>query len=155
MSRIAIAFATILCLAGCRSGFPSLSQAPEGAPPELVAARDAAAAERARLQDIARTTAAPSDAPPPALATPAPAAAARLLAVLPANEATPPGVVERAAEDSRRTGRALRLVGVGPDGPAAAERVAKLFRARGMDVSVSAFDGIKEAASRVELYLLP
>ncbi len=148
MTRAATAIAILLLAAGCRAGFPSLSEAPEAPPSRLVAARDAAAAARADLAGL----------PPPAIQPVSPERSdrpARLLAALPVGASAPVGVIDRAVREARASGRAIQLVAVGTGAPAAAARLASLFLARGMTAQISEFRGLQDAPARVELYLLP
>lgn len=150
MRRVAIVIAVFLLAAGCRAGFPSLNDAPEAAPPKLVAARDAALADRARLQHMRAGM-----QPPPAPVEKNAVRPARLLAALPANAAAPEGVIDRAIAAARESGRRLEIVGVGPAGADAAARLAARFRARGLAPGLSAVAQRPDAPNGVELYLSP
>lgn len=84
-----------------------------------------------------------------------PGEAARLIATLPADGEATSGAIDRAVAEAKSKGRALHVVGVGPEGLRGAERLSAALRQRGVPTTVSQFAALNVSANRVELYLLP
>lgn len=160
MVRAATVIVLALLAASCRAGFPSLHDAPDGAPPALTAARDAAPERLLALRAETNAAALAASDAAPAVTTP-PLPPLRLMAMLPARSAAQEtGVIERTVVEARRRGRDVLVLAVGASGASAvgaraADAVAAAIRRRGVAATVEQRDDPRETDGRVELYLAP
>jgi hypothetical protein len=155
MLRCTIVLLVALTLAGCRTGFPSLSVGPESAPTVLSDAKTAAPAASSQLQQEqagladARAEAERETSGAPVIAP------RKLLAALPLAyaETMPEGVIGRAIESAQTSNRSLIIVGVGAGAERAVAALAAAMEARGARVRQEVSNDEANAPSRVDLYL--
>lgn len=155
MLRRTIVLMVALAIAGCRTGFPSLSGGLETAPAVLYEAKSTVPENASQLQqEKAAMTAVRAEVEQDSLDRPT-TLPRKLLAALPLAyaETLPNGVIGRAVESAQASNRSLIVVGVGVGAEAAVSALAAAMEARGVQVrqEISARDA--DTPSRVDLYL--
>lgn len=155
MLRCTIVFIVTLTLAGCRTGFPSLSGGPKAVPAVLAVTKSAAPEAYLQLQQeqVALVTAR-AEAEREILGTSV-NTSRKLLAALPLAyaETMPEGVIGRATAAAQASNRSLILVGVGAGTKGTVSALAAAMEARGARVRQEVSADEVNVPSRVDLYL--
>lgn len=155
MLRCTIVFMVALMAASCRAGFPSLKGGPETAPAVLTEAQAEAPNRSSQLQHDAMDIAAARTEAEAPLPNADPLPPRKLLAALPIPYAksAPAGVLDRAAEASRASGRPVIIVGIGDDADAGVSAIADALARRGIAVRKEQKAAEGASSGRVDLYL--